>query len=157
MPAVATLPPPQPGQRADEPHGHPGIAQSICAGVLAVYPAGARLIVNALDRYAKVERIRLSPQAQELRDKALRTALHAESGHPDVPSGGGATGWPADQIGTQEAAKLIGCSARHVRRLAADGRLGSAPVHRGRLLLSRAEVLAFTEDTDNRTRQRREQ
>lgn len=52
--------------------------------------------------------------------RTLRQRLTAVSATGRTPEPAGAPSKPAEQIDTTEAARLLGCSTRHVRRLAAD-------------------------------------
>jgi len=74
---------------------------------------------------------------------ALGTARMARSGSgtSEYPSGvEGAESLPEDLIGVQEAARMLGTSARAVRARCARGTLSTAQLVGGRWLLDRVEV-----------------
>jgi excisionase family DNA binding protein len=126
-------------RRADEQ-----VAVSLAPTLAGLGPAGARLVVQLIDDYAKRHRYAgLSPHVQRLRDITADVAAHAQCGPADVRNSTTSAAWPQDEITTKEAAELMSCSREHVVRLAHAGRLGRSRVVSGRRLVSTAEVLAY--------------
>lgn len=122
---------------------------ALAGPILLLSPADAGLVVAALDRVARVDRIPLSPRAAALRAAAADVAVQAVRGPADVRRSPPEAPWPKDEIGTKEAGDVIGCSDKHVRRLAQEGRLGRTRVVRGRRLVSRAEVQAYADERNS--------
>jgi excisionase family DNA binding protein len=140
MPALATWP--------------GGMALRLSADRLVLDPAGAGVVVAALDRLSRVDRITLSPQLRALRDMAADVASQGRRGPADAASQAGCgpadvrtrptqAPLPHDEITSREAAQIMGLSDRHITRLAKAGAFGRTRIHKGRLLLSAAEVEAY--------------
>lgn len=116
-------------------------------GFLLCSPTANGLIARAFDGLSRAEHMPLTGAAQRIRDAAADAVRHAQAGHADVrDEPDPARSCHDDEIGTVEAAELLGCSDRHVRRLAEDGLLGQVRKLHGRILISAAEVRAFQED-----------
>jgi excisionase family DNA binding protein len=131
------------------------LALHIAGGNVLLTAEACRLLARCLDRLEVHERraaaggARLGPATSQLRAvlaDAGRQAVTSLEGHADVrhpdpwaaldqsEDPGGWVAGDADEMGSAEAARILGCSTRHVRRLADEGRLN--PTRRvGRALL----------------------
>lgn len=128
---------------AAQPPAWDGLSLRLADDRLVLGPVGARLVAQLIDSYAAAHRYAtLPPHIQRLHADAAAVAEHV-SGPADVRKPVAPPACATDEIGTKEAAELMGCTDKHVRRLAADGRLGRTRVAAGRRLVSNAEVLAY--------------
>lgn len=117
------------------------LAIAISEDRVVLSPVGCRFVLSLLERYSRSEGIGLSPALLHLHQVLVPVANHS-SGHADVRSAPARTVLADDEIGTDEAAELLGCSREHVGRLARAGVLGPTRVVGGRRVVSRNEVTA---------------
>lgn len=132
------------GRSGDRPRADECVAVPLAPTLMGMGPAGAELVVRLIDDFARRHRYAsLPPHVQKLREVAADVAAHVHRGPADVRSEAVSSTWAADEITTKEAARLLGCTDKHVRRLAVDGRLGRTRVVAGRRLVSAAHVAAY--------------
>lgn len=117
-------------------------AVAIAPDRMLLGPEAALIVARALDRIRSADGVPLSPAVAHVRRVALSVAACARSGHGDVPkrpdpSESGA--W----ISTTEAARRLGFTARHVRRLAHQGAFGSVHTSGKNLRVQEAEVSIY--------------
>lgn len=119
-----------------------GLAVPIAADRALLGPEASALLVRALDRLSRVDRVRLPPNLLHVRGVLELVSSHACAGHADVrdhPDGAASEEW----MSTAEAADHLGYTHRHCTRLAADEAFGPARKVKGRWLVRRDEVAAY--------------
>lgn len=123
-----------------------GLVLRVGAEHVLVGPEGAALALawgRAAERAAARDGIGASAAMRELLAVLEPVAMSAR-GHADVRRLGVVSASAvSEEIGSEEAAVLIGKSTRTVGRLARAGRFGPCRKVGGRLLVSRAEVAAY--------------
>lgn len=121
-----------------------GLAQAVSRDRVLIGPEAAALVLSLIggaERLARRDGIGLSPQLTRLRDE-LRIVAMAANGHADVRTR--PTLAPSDEwVTSGQASRLLGCSPRQTRRLAASGSLGVSRRVGQSWLVSRAEVAAY--------------
>ncbi|MEJ7831729.1 MAG: helix-turn-helix domain-containing protein [Nocardioides sp.] len=115
----------------------------VCSDRALISPAGALLFLQLLDHYGRQEGVPYSPAVERM-SKVL-TPIARHTGHPDVQAEVDHPQWPHDEIGTTQAAELLGCSREHAGRLARTEMLGPHRLVGGRRLVSKAQVIAYAE------------
>lgn len=137
------------------------LALHIAGGNVLLTADACRLLARCLDRLEVHERraaaggARLGPVAGHLRSvlaEAGRQAFTSLDGHADVRNEDPGSLWhqsedpgswvagDADEMGSADAARILGCSTRHVRRLADEGRLSRTRRVGRALLISATSV-----------------
>lgn len=136
MAARTTLPDPRP------PAPWNGLVIALGPDRMVLSAPGAALVVALIDLASRVDNVPLSPAVRTLRAVAAGVAA-AASGQADVRSTADLPPSTRDEIGTPEAAELLGCSREHANRLARDGLLGPTRKTGNRRVLSRAHLEAY--------------
>lgn len=129
-----------------------GLSLRVAPDRLVVGPAGAGFLARAVVIAGRVDGITYShaqpghaPVWRLLAD--LVATENRSTGQADVRTmAASALFVPMDEIGTEEAAQLLGCSREHANRLARDHRLGPTRKVGNRRLVSRAHVDAYITD-----------
>lgn len=115
-------------------------------GCLLLGGAAVHDVAHALRlaaRFARRDGIALPGRWRTLAAAVEAAAAQAMPGTAVVPRTASTAPSSVDEIGSTEAAELLGCGRRNVRSLAERGVLTSGRVVAGRLVLDRAEVLAL--------------
>lgn len=130
-----------------------GLAVAICSDRALIGPEAARLLLRliaATERLGHRDGIALSPQLAAVRD-VLRVVAASAGGHEDVRATADLTPLESEEIALGRAARLLGRSTRHTRRLAASGVLGPTRRVGQSWLVSKTEVSAYAAHKDSMT------
>lgn len=125
-----------------------GIAAAISSDRAVLSPPACRLLVRLLDYYVNREVGTLPPALVHVRSVL---ELVGSSGVDDTTCGHAdvrkepASAWSThDEIGTEQAAALLGCSREHANRLARSGALGPTRKVGNRRTVQRTHVDAYS-------------
>lgn len=128
-----------------------GYAGAVTDDLFGAGPEAARLLVNLLDRIARVDGVRFPPKVAHMRRGLLRVSARGDIGH-DAQAGSGHADMPDEHdaavselwITTAEAAHLLGLTQRQCTRLAAAREeFGLARKAKGVWWIQRDEVAAL--------------